>query len=702
MGNKKKFKPNHSSPSQTQKTESGPTSSFELSVSSMPWTKTDRLLFAGSILIITLVYWFTMWPSVGGGDSGELTAAAYTLGIVHPPGYPLYTMLAHLFTMLPFGTVAWRVNLFSVAAGVGALTFLFLILRRLTGRTNIAAVTTTMIAFSPLFWRYSVVAEVFSLNTFFVALLLYLFIRFNDEPKPILVYVMAFTFGLGLTNHHTLLFLGTPLGLWLLWNEPEYRRPLNLVKIIALFFIGLLPYAYLFWSSARVPLIAWGDITTWDGFTTHLFRKEYGTFKLATEGSNNYQLLWGLGLFVLSLAQHALYVGAPFIVAGIWALWKKPKGLPVGVSRLLLFIPLFYLIIFHTLANLPFVDGAALFRDIVSRFWIMPTLIGAIYFAVGFRFLTEKIPAQYLGWQYALMVIFPLGTMVLNFNNENHRDNYNVANFGRHMVESLPKDAVFFTLGDINTNSVRYMQTCEAFRQDVAVLDRSLLSYPWMKRIVSKHYPDVTIPGVAYNPGQKGSYDFKRLFDANYDRHPIYMNMIKTKDSNEATDKAYESTYQLVPYGLSFKVVNKDHDFHIDEYIETSKKFLAEPLVEFTKPPLPDSWDAVILGNYWLAHHIRAAEILKYALKTQEKQYFVIAEQLLEDLVARNKAPPADYFKNLGIAHQHLLKYSEGEEKKHHEQRMLETWDFYVTKTDMRDKTYEDIKTNLRAYGKLK
>ena len=67
-----------------------------------------------TFVIAFAVYWFTLAPAVWVGDSGELIAAAHTLGIPHPTGYPLWLLLVKGFSsVVPFGSVAWRANLFS-------------------------------------------------------------------------------------------------------------------------------------------------------------------------------------------------------------------------------------------------------------------------------------------------------------------------------------------------------------------------------------------------------------------------------------------------------------------------------------------------------------------------------------------------------------------------------------------------------------
>ena len=89
------------------------------------------LLFFG--LAVLVVYTLTLYPSVPGGDSGELIVAAYKLGVAHPPGYPLFTLLAKASTLIPVGTIAWRVNLLTAVLGALAATVLFRATWKLAG-----------------------------------------------------------------------------------------------------------------------------------------------------------------------------------------------------------------------------------------------------------------------------------------------------------------------------------------------------------------------------------------------------------------------------------------------------------------------------------------------------------------------------------------------------------------------------------------
>ena len=97
-------------------------------------------------------------------DAAMLQAHAYALGITQPTGYPTYTMLAHLFTYLPFGDPAYRTNLASAVFGVAAVFLLFLAGLRLSDRIFAAVVGALAFAVGNTFWSQAVIAEVYTLT----------------------------------------------------------------------------------------------------------------------------------------------------------------------------------------------------------------------------------------------------------------------------------------------------------------------------------------------------------------------------------------------------------------------------------------------------------------------------------------------------------------------------------------------------------
>lgn len=181
---------------------------------------------AAFVFFITLgVYILTLSPSVTLEDSGELITGAAAFGVPHPPGYPLWTMSGFLFShLIPFGSVAWRINLESAVFGAAANAVLTLLVchsgrwlaQRWAGEAMqpfarrlmfyIGMLAGLVIGFSDVMWSQGVIAEVYTLNALFVNLVLLLFYFWMLEPKRLRrLLVAVFVFALGLTNHHTLI-----------------------------------------------------------------------------------------------------------------------------------------------------------------------------------------------------------------------------------------------------------------------------------------------------------------------------------------------------------------------------------------------------------------------------------------------------------------------------------------------------------------
>jgi hypothetical protein len=173
----------------------------------------DGLLAACCLLFSLALYVTTLAPSVARlfDDSLEFPLVVQRLAIAHPTGYPLYTLLAKLFTLGPWHNVAWAVNLLSAVAGAVAVALVYLVARQLTRRRWSALLGAAALAVSPVFWSQAVIAEVYTLNAVFVAGLLWLALRWAQRP---LVPVEPFVLLLAEPHGRHPLFLPRQ-GLWL-------------------------------------------------------------------------------------------------------------------------------------------------------------------------------------------------------------------------------------------------------------------------------------------------------------------------------------------------------------------------------------------------------------------------------------------------------------------------------------------------------
>jgi hypothetical protein len=196
-----------------------------LSLSSRLLDRYDLLLAFVVVVVALGVYVATLGPTVTGEDSGELITAAYTMGIAHPPAYPTWCMAGKLFTYIPYGTIAWRVNFMSAFFAAGTCFFLSLLTIKVT-RSRLAALTAGLAcAFSLEFWEQSTIAEVYTLNAFFMAACLYLLCVWYESRRTSLLLVFSLLYGLSLGNHNTMAFLGPLFIAFVLYIDREpWRR----------------------------------------------------------------------------------------------------------------------------------------------------------------------------------------------------------------------------------------------------------------------------------------------------------------------------------------------------------------------------------------------------------------------------------------------------------------------------------------------
>ena len=221
------------------------------------WRRVGPLFVAVALLP---VYLATMASAVGAADTFEFQVVAPQLGIAHPTGYPLYLLLGKLFSLLPLGTVAWRLNLASAVYAVVAAALVFRIGLDLLRRPLPALVGAIALGLAPIYWSQAIVAEVYALHALIVALALWLMVRLTTDgrrqaaDRRKAVVGLTFLIGLGLTNHLTTVFLIPPaalaVALRLLHDEGEGRRltirPLMRFWPAALaFLVPLLLYLYL-------------------------------------------------------------------------------------------------------------------------------------------------------------------------------------------------------------------------------------------------------------------------------------------------------------------------------------------------------------------------------------------------------------------------------------------------------------------------
>ncbi len=209
-----------------------------------------RIVVVGTIL--GAVYVTTLLPGVGyHGDTAKFQFVGRILGTPHSTGYPAYTMLNYLFVRAcPFGDLAYKANLLSALLAVAGVILLVELLVTLDVAPFLAAVAGLTFGLTPTLWSQAVVAEVYTLNLLFVAIVLLLMVLWYRLREERYLLAGCGVFALSLGNHLTMItFLPAILWLVLATDRRILLRRRTLLLVGAAVLVGASQYAYLFWRT---------------------------------------------------------------------------------------------------------------------------------------------------------------------------------------------------------------------------------------------------------------------------------------------------------------------------------------------------------------------------------------------------------------------------------------------------------------------
>ncbi|XP_005561395.2 transmembrane protein 260 isoform X3 [Papio anubis] len=579
---------------------------------------------------VAAVFTLTLPPSVPGGDSGELITAAHELGVAHPPGYPLFTLVAKLaITLFPFGSIAYRVNLLCGLFGAVAASLLFFTVFRLSGSSAGGILAAGVFSFSRLTWQWSIAAEVFSLNNLFVGLLMALTVHFEEAATA--------------KERSKELSLG------------------SLLKLSLYFSAGLLPYIHLPISSyLNHARWTWGDQTTLQGFLTHFLREEYGTFSLAKSeiGSSMSEIL--LSQVTNMRTELSFNIQALAVCANI-CLARKDRQNP---SLVWLFTGMFciYSLFFAWRANLDI--SKPLFMGVVERFWMQSNAVVAVLAGIGLAAVVSETNRvlnsnglQCLEWLSA--TLFVVYQIYSNYSICDQRTNYVIDKFAKNLLTSMPHDAIILLRGDLPGNSLRYMHYCEGLRPDISLVDQEMMTYEWYLPKMAKHLPGVNFPGNRWNPVEgilpSGMVTFNLYHFLEVNKQKETFVCIGIHEG----DPTWKKNYSLWPWGSCDKLVPLEIVFNPEEWIKLTKNIYnwTEEYGRFD----PSSWESVANEEMWQARMktpffiFNLAETAHMPSKVKA-QLYAHAYDLYKEIVYLQKEHPVNWHKNYAIACERMLR----------------------------------------------
>ncbi|MBL7128616.1 MAG: DUF2723 domain-containing protein [Ignavibacteria bacterium] len=472
-----------------------------------------------SFIVSFIVYVLTLAPTVSFIDSGELATVCIKLGVAHPTGYPLFTILGNLFSKIPIGEELYRLNLMSaVLSSLGVLIFFNLVVflfkdlnfnifnkaskteiksskRQKEKVKNISAAfkldslsiyfialsSSLILAFSLTYWSSANSIEVYSLHSLFLISLIYIFLKACNSINSWEVsflrrekYWLAFAFVLGLsfTNHLTTLFLGIgTIYLYFGVNGFNKNSLQRISYMIIPFIIGLSVYMYLP-LRADNPILSWGNPYNFENFYRHISGKQFSVWMFSSTENAEKQFSY----FIANFPKEFYYIPSILAIFGLVKIFKKYKRL--FNYTILLFI---FTVLYAINYDIYDIDSYFLLAYIVSVTWI----------AFGVLFVVEKFKKSALNLSIAsiLLCILPLSA---NYELTDESDNYFVRDFTYNVFKSAPENSIIMSSEwDFWVSASLYYQFVKDIRKDIVVIDKELLRKSWYLDFVKIHYSDI-------------------------------------------------------------------------------------------------------------------------------------------------------------------------------------------------------------------
>lgn len=419
------------------------------------------------------VYLRTLHPSIGDpGDSAELQLVIATLGVPHPPGYPLYTLLGRLFLLLPVGSVAYRINLMSAFFGSCTVATLFGLCLALSVSLPAAVSASLIFAASGAFWSQAVITEVYTLNTFLMCTTLLLLILWRKTRRrgfySASLAVCALSFG-----HHASVVLLLPGLLWFVWRTDRrvLTDPKAVAPVLAFFALSSLQYLTIYLRARTHPLYCDECPDTWHTLWTYLTSSRYRGHMLAYPLPETLQRMAVTfpGLLVGQFGWWGLALGAMGFVRS--AVRRRPE---LGLLGLLFVADILFGMtydfpdfwVFLLPAHLVFASWIGLGLDAVQRAAL--ETVTARSGKVG-RAVVRL--ATTMG-----MLLLAHVPYRLNYVQVDQSNNYRALDYATRLLSSLEPDAAI--VGEPWTYLERivilYMQSVEGLRPDVELVPYSV------------------------------------------------------------------------------------------------------------------------------------------------------------------------------------------------------------------------------------
>lgn len=593
-------------------------------------------------MLAFIFFLITIAPSVIQIDTGELAAVQATLGIAHPTGYPLFTILGYIFSLLPLPfSKVFQLNLLAaIYCSIAVSIFTYsakLILDNLSGfqfskavkekskkkksadKTQIQIVISPLelsetvkiissvfsglfLALSKTFWFQSTSVEVYSLHLLLISIIILELINaflFADKEKSISKYwiIFAVTLALGFTNHMTtLLIIPGVAYLYFTQNGFKARSFKQIIFMLLIFFpILILVYSYLPIRASQNPAMNWGNPIEWERIVRHISGQQYQVWLFSSTEAAAKQFNYFVGNLPEEFSLTLVIVLVGLIVSFL-------KARKFFIFNLVVFLST---VLYSINYDINDIDSYFLLAYISLSFFAV--------FGISQIILSAANNKMKIAIPISLLIIFLGIQFYSNYGTVNQRNNYVYEDYTKALLNSVPENSVVFSYQwDYFISESYYFQLVENFRKDVIVIDKELLRRSWYYNQLNTNHaglltgvkPEINQFLEALRPFEREEQFNPNLLENNYrkimtglvatniDKHNYFIAPEIVNGEMRRGEFQLPQGYTLVPHLFLFKVVNTTNyveaplpEFKIifpvvkDKYLTELEKIIGDMLI---------------------------------------------------------------------------------------------------------------------------
>ncbi len=447
--------------------------------------RTTKLWIGGLILLNLLWLLRTSANFVGFVDSGELAVACFSLGIAHPTGYSLYTLLGRVFTLFHPGAVIEGVTFVSIIFGLGSGIFFVLLLSNLLKKLNIfansksgslLAASTSMVVllYCPIMWSLSVTNEVYTLHLFFVTSIFFLVLSAKDYAYGHLartIVLGSYLIGLSLSHHLSTVLLIPALIFWVLTNRSIRKQAARLLLLsITPFILALTVCLYLPIRASHSPIANWGNPSTLENLVRHASGWQYQVWMF----NKSLSAIFGsmADLLVLTVKQFPIFMLIP-AVFGLIVLTVKDR-----IASTFIAIVFATNLVYLAGYTIPEIDTYLLPMIMIYALWAVTgtaAICGLVLKIGGSRRIAGFAPYFTAG----VLLAVGLYMIAVNRSFADRSDYRYVDTQSMLLLDGMEPRAILLTANWDFYSPLLYKKFAEHVRTDVTAIDVELLRRSW-------------------------------------------------------------------------------------------------------------------------------------------------------------------------------------------------------------------------------